>query len=115
MVVNACRNEKLQFEGEIVKIKTFEKKSKQARNKVSLILPSFWLVIFFKVGGCFVLRVYRNVTLRNRYLTAAIYNNFIIYLHTDWDPVFGIAKFRAEIGFTKDRYCLNKKYRDFEI
>jgi len=40
MVVNACRNEKLEFEGEIVKIKTFEKKSKQARNKVSLILLS---------------------------------------------------------------------------
>ena len=53
MVVNACRNEKLQFEGEIVKIKTFEKKSKQARNKVSLILPSFWLVIFFQGGGLF--------------------------------------------------------------
>ena len=35
MVVNACRNKKLEFEGEIVEIKTFEKKSKQARNKVS--------------------------------------------------------------------------------
>ena len=37
MVVNVCRNEKLEFEGQIVKIKTFEKKSKQARNKVSSI------------------------------------------------------------------------------
>jgi len=34
MVVNACRYQKLEFEGEIVEIKTFEKKSKQARNKM---------------------------------------------------------------------------------
>ena len=37
MVVNACRNKMLEFEGEIVEMKTFEKKSKQARNKVSQV------------------------------------------------------------------------------
>ena len=37
MVVNACRNKMLEFEGEIVAMKTFEKKSKQARNKVSQV------------------------------------------------------------------------------
>ena len=37
MVVNACRNKKLEFEGEIVEMKTFDKKSKQARNKVSQV------------------------------------------------------------------------------